>query len=236
MALYWVAYRRDRLLAGAAIVEADSPSQAQTLASVRWSDWNLEFTEGTALKITQAAQLPVNAKGRLLSLIARQLRQRIGGLRTAAPRRNTPLQVFAHSHAKKVGGVRPIWDGPADTRSAASPGSAGPTGRSGRSGLLIIASDRPQVGLGFRHASEPTRFPDKVFGPARLPFASFAPGPHMQRLPAATKSRRPKSYPQVKLSSSMRFVGAMVLKHVRPPSEHGPDLHFAPIPKVGAIP
>ena len=70
MALYRVAYRRDRLLAGAAIVEADSPSQAQTLATVRWSDGNLEFTEGTALKITQAAQLPVNAKGRLLSLMA----------------------------------------------------------------------------------------------------------------------------------------------------------------------
>ena len=70
MALYWVAYRRDRLLAGAAIVEAHSPSQAQTLASVRWSDRSLEFTEGTALNVRQATQLPANAKGRLLSLMA----------------------------------------------------------------------------------------------------------------------------------------------------------------------
>ena len=70
MALYWVAYRRDRLLAGAAIVEADSPFQAQTLASVRWSDRSLEFTEGTALNVRQATQLPANAKGRLLSLMA----------------------------------------------------------------------------------------------------------------------------------------------------------------------
>jgi hypothetical protein len=70
MAMYWVSYRRDHLLAGAVIVEADSPCHAQTLASVRWSDWNLEFTEGTPLDGRQAAQLPANAKGHLLSLMA----------------------------------------------------------------------------------------------------------------------------------------------------------------------
>jgi hypothetical protein len=70
MALYWVSYRRDHLLAGAVIVEADSPAQAQNLASVRWSDRNLEFTEGTQLDGWQAGQLPAHAKGHLLSLMA----------------------------------------------------------------------------------------------------------------------------------------------------------------------
>jgi len=69
MALYWVSYRRDRLLAGAVIVEANSPCHARKLVSVRWADRNLEFTEGKALDACQAAQLSANAKDQLLSLM-----------------------------------------------------------------------------------------------------------------------------------------------------------------------